>query len=922
MQASFCVIVNYASYYEAISDLFMKLGKLYPLFAEYQILYPASARLQQALVNFHTSIISCCKHVVEAIRRPWQNQVIQAFWKSFEQEFRPDKDNIQRCSDDVKTAIDLAKAQADLQDQQLQAQERKEALKTRRTLKNFISRHDSQLDQLRLQSTERQMRIRRQSLLDGLSSYNHQRPLEQSRRKRYSDTTDWIFQTTEFRRWFYGRSPFLWCSGKIGSGKTIATASMIDYILLDKGRSDSLVSFFFVQSDYQESLSAGTIMRSILRQRLDPTHLSTDVESRLQNLSSSSTLDEIIELLREITLAPKPFYVIIDGFDECDKPDRHELLRALSSLASQGLNTKLFISSRDSLSEEIRKSFPSLEHLSISGLAAHEGITAYINGIVEEKTQNIDLRVGDPGLVEEIKQALIQGADGMFLWVTFQIDEICLQHCDEDIRNALHNLPKDLAETFCRALRRIIHRGHAQAAQKVFPWIAASKRPLSLSELREAISVEIGQPYSRPDRLYNDMQNIVSWCENLVQIDEEYELVQFAHHTIRQFFLKESADSHLAKFHFDSKDTNHHIGEICVTYLNFNDFKTTLTRQPKATFLGNPADIAQVALGSRSKLASKILSRRRSKATGKNIDIASVSMFNRKDSITAANERLQVEHPFLKYAAIHWISHTCDFQQKESKSWNLWKRIIIDVNNLAIKPWGEADSFDANNPILLEWAYNARHCALMRLVNTSDGLSASRRLQMIQKSAKDPNIPVLNILLENQSCGREIDHLLRAAAGRGYLEVIKRLLTARADVNAKAAGRDGLTALQAAAKGGHLEVVERLLTAGAHVNASMAKYKGWTALQAAAEGGHLEVVDRLLTARADVNAKAARENGRTALQAAAGGGHLEVVDRLLTARADINSEAARENGRTALQAAAEGGHLEVVEKLLTAGAHV
>ena len=81
-------------------------------------------------------------------------------------------------------------------------------------------------------------------------------------------------------------------------------------------------------------------------------------------------------------------------------------------------------------------------------------------------------------------------------------------------------------------------------------------------------------------------------------------------------------------------------------------------------------------------------------------------------------------------------------------------------------------------------------------------------------------------------------------------------------------------------------MVERLLAAKADVNAPAAGNFGRTALQAAAGGGHLEVVERLLAAKADVNAPAASiRGGRTALQAAAGGGHLEVVERLMDAGA-------------------------------------
>lgn len=64
------VVSNFVSYYDAVSDLFMNLGRLCPRFAEYQILYPNSTRLQKSLSNFHASIVNCCKHVVEAARRP------------------------------------------------------------------------------------------------------------------------------------------------------------------------------------------------------------------------------------------------------------------------------------------------------------------------------------------------------------------------------------------------------------------------------------------------------------------------------------------------------------------------------------------------------------------------------------------------------------------------------------------------------------------------------------------------------------------------------------------------------------------------------------------------------------------------------------------------------------------------------------
>jgi ankyrin repeat protein len=197
----------------------------------------------------------------------------------------------------------------------------------------------------------------------------------------------------------------------------------------------------------------------------------------------------------------------------------------------------------------------------------------------------------------------------------------------------------------------------------------------------------------------------------------------------------------------------------------------------------------------------------------------------------------------------------------------------------------------------------------------------------LQAAAKEGHLEVVEKLLEAKAdvnaaperwYGRTA---LQAAAEGGHFEVVEKLLEAKADINAAPASWGGRTALQAAAEGGHLEVVEKLLEAKADVNAA-ASWDGRTALRAAAEGGHLEVVEKLLGAKADVNAAPASWKGRTALQAAAEGGHLEVVEKLLEAKADVNAAPASWKGHTALQAAAEGGHLEVVEKLLGAKANI
>lgn len=63
------IAINFASYYEAFSKLFMGFASHCPRFSMYQALYPSSVRLQKALCDFHASIIRCCKHAVQVAQR-------------------------------------------------------------------------------------------------------------------------------------------------------------------------------------------------------------------------------------------------------------------------------------------------------------------------------------------------------------------------------------------------------------------------------------------------------------------------------------------------------------------------------------------------------------------------------------------------------------------------------------------------------------------------------------------------------------------------------------------------------------------------------------------------------------------------------------------------------------------------------------
>ena len=191
------------------------------------------------------------------------------------------------------------------------------------------------------------------------------------------------------------------------------SASVIDHILREKRDPDVSDAFFFPRFDDEQSLKAETAIRSVVRQAaFDARNLSKEAETWLKKVDPSSGLDELLELLRIKVAQLKTFYIIIVALDELEKPERDDIFKALSCLASDGSRVRLFLTSLESLSAELRHKFPSLEHISMSCPSAHSDIENYIECLIQEKLGK-DLIVADRGLVEEIRQALVKGADGM-----------------------------------------------------------------------------------------------------------------------------------------------------------------------------------------------------------------------------------------------------------------------------------------------------------------------------------------------------------------------------------------------------------------------------------------------------------------------------------------------------------------------------
>ncbi|KAK8014806.1 hypothetical protein PG990_008102 [Apiospora arundinis] len=897
------IVANFTSYYDAMSTLFTKMGDLCPLYAEYRILFNESAGLRKSLV---------------AIRRPWATHLMKALHSPFDQEFKPDLDEIQRYGNNVENQIFLAKAQADKQHQKLQETERVEASKSRAVAREHITRTDLTLSTLQNSQIQSDLEKSRKQgseqegcwiLFQLTITHGHSiKVLENDMATRRTGS----MRLLGFNNGLTGPTQSSGVLAKLGVVKLSPPIKHIQRPI-PAGNTPS-IAYMFMQADDNDSLDANIVLRTLLRQLLDETMVFGELANMLHAVVSSSDQSEIIELLLRLMAAPKKAYIFIDGIDECSKEDRRELFKALSMLVTASENIRLYLSSRESIGHEVKACFLGFEHISLDCQATRTDIANYITNTIDEKLQQGELKIGDGELVDEIKNALVNGAQGMYLWAYFQIEEVCFQHCDQDIRQALKDLPRDLAEMFRRVLRRINIRRHGPAVRRVTPLVAAAKRPLSIGELREATAVEVGQHHLEASRLFNDMGSIASWSENLIQVDEDNDTVQFAHSAVKDYLVDISSDSDstLADFHIDLEISDHQLGEICVTYLNFDNFKASVAFQPKPMTMSPMQIIPTVikpALGVRTMFSDLNII-----PGGETVDLRRrLSSFLSAQS-PSAEDTWKVSHPFLDYASTSWITHTKNFHQETSKTWKIWESLLTHGHAFAKVP-ANTELFD----IILD-----EHCKCGSFTreNGSEALRDAVTLKMgyCVDRLLAVGVDVNSITLKGDERG-QFDQTpnrvcaLHISARNGYLDTVNSLLKAGADLNLVSGC--GRTALQMAAAHGEPAVVRALLASGAEVDFRFPNKQ--TVLQAAAEQGHLEVTKkrerevprRLLTTGSDPSSPLTNIMG-TALEGAAEHGHLEVVNVLLEAGVDPNTPPSTKQGN-ALVIAAGKMHVGVVE---------
>jgi hypothetical protein len=511
----------------------------------------------------------------------------------------------------------------------------------------------------------------------------------------------------------------------------------------------------------------------------------------------------------------------------------------------------------------------------------------------------------------------------------------------------LEDIPADLPKTFNRILAKIeCLRGSREYAQfakfsaKLFRIVAAARRPLTLDELREAVSVEPGETAWNPDQLVNDTQKLVKCCGSLLVIDEENFTVRFIHGSVQQFLCSQLVNEGVNEYQMNLASADLDLGEICVTYLHSGRHITQLVpRQPQ--LIASSATLSKTIPDSNlaGKLAIRLLNQKRNVGHSMRPSLEDVGVLRK-----TYNPQAQSYNLFLPYVQEHWLPHTKQLDRKiHPRIWPLWKRLVTGDVPVARLPWTPEKSSDFGpafinyiqetqqwNLIFVNLAY-AKYSVIPNLRPIVDLINRKNLKRNAMSSRVTADEEQLTRFLEQFKFSRHIVavdirsanppkvdpscSLLHANVHYGYVDGVRLLLDHGVDVNLQ--HKNYGTALYRACDNGREEIVKLLLDNGADFNLQCGQ--SGTSLYAACNYGYEKIVKLLLENGADANLQGGIYG--TALNAACGYGYEKIVQLLLENGADVNLQGGGNHG-TALNTACWHGHIKIVKLLLENGADV
>ncbi|KAN0104101.1 WD40 repeat-like protein [Hyaloscypha variabilis] len=411
-------------------------------------------------------------------------------------------------------------------------------------------------------------------------------------------TCEWILQNTSYLDWLHspGIEPqILWLHGGAASGKSILSSFIVNN-LVEMGLS---CQYFFIRFSDHNKRTLTTILRSLAFQlaQVFPAFCQriaqlSDESISLENADARTIWQRVFKSILFKMEIEKPIYWIIDGLDESDTP--RTVIKLLSEVSSVAIPFRILLVSRKT--QELQSSFQKLpSELGLRVISSDEGHSEDFRRFVDQELEVS----GTAEFKEEVKQRILKGARGNFLWMHLAIQKINGCHREADVEKALQQLPPGMEALYGRMAQSIADmqsETDKALSESILAWVTCSLRPLTVGELSQAMEKDTAE-------ILDFQRSIVGLCGGFVVVDNSSN-IEMVHQTAREYLLS-NPDS---PFKVNRRAAHEKIFMRCLNCLMTFGLRAKIARNTTPEFLGYAATswfshLSSSPVGSKSVLA-------------------------------------------------------------------------------------------------------------------------------------------------------------------------------------------------------------------------------------------------------------------------------------------------------------------------------
>jgi hypothetical protein len=155
-----------------------------------------------------------------------------------------------------------------------------------------------------------------------------------------------------------------------------------------------------------------------------------------------------------------------------------------------------------------------------------------IQRYIDSRIESLPVTAGN----QELASTILRKSNACFLWVRLILDELENVYSSASILEILDGIPTEMFPYYERTVRAMAaNTREGYIAKTILNWVVASVRKLTISELSQALELEINTS------LPNMRSAIEGLCGQLVSVDRDTGLVDLIHPTAREFLLSDAA---------------------------------------------------------------------------------------------------------------------------------------------------------------------------------------------------------------------------------------------------------------------------------------------------------------------------------------------------------------------------------------------